>query len=156
MNVSLQEANRIVEAALEAARARRFNPLTIAVLDSGGHLVAFNREDHSGILRPQISIAKAWGALGMGESSRAIGERLGQRPQFLNALAIASEGRIAPVPGGVLVYRGQDDEPFGPPIGAVGVSGDRSEHDERVAIIGIRTAGLVPDPARPAPELETV
>jgi uncharacterized protein GlcG (DUF336 family) len=120
-------------------------PLTVAVLDAGGHLVAFLREDRSGILRPDIAIGKAWGAIGMGISSRLIRDRLADRPSFQSALAAVSGGKFVPVPGGVLI---RDDD--GTVLGAVGVSGDTSDKDEVCAIAGIKAAGLRPDPAEPA------
>lgn len=104
--LTLAQATTIVDTALATARQAGLQPLTVAVLDAGGHLVAFKREDGSGILRPQIAIGKAWGALGMGASSRALGVRLAERPTFLNALAAAAEGRLIPVPGGVLIRNG--------------------------------------------------
>jgi len=138
-------ADTIVHAAIAHGRSLGFMPLTVAVLDAGGHLVAFLREDRSGILRPEIAIGKAWGALGLGISSRLIRDRLADRPSFQASLAAASGGRFVPVPGGVLV---RDADGFA--IGAVGVSGDTSDKDEVCAIAGIRAAGLLPDPAEPA------
>jgi len=143
-SVSLDQADRIVTAALAAGRAHGMMPLTVAVLDAGGHLVALKREDRSGILRPQIAVGKAWGAIGMGVSSRLLRDRLSNRPTFITALAAASEGRFVPVPGGVLI---KDER--GQILGAVGISGDTSDKDEFCAIEGIKAAGLTPDPAQP-------
>ncbi len=109
------------------------------MLDCGGHLVAFKREDKSGILRGDIATGKAWGALGMGFGSREIANRAAKLPMFFTALAAASQGRLVPVPGGVLIRdRGGDV------IGAVGISGDTSDNDEICAIAGIEAAGLFP------------
>lgn len=142
--VSLEAATTIIDAALAAGRQAKLGPLTVAVLDPGGHVVALKREDGSSILRPEIAMGKAWGSLGMGISSRAIEDRLGARPVFLSALANASGGRLIPVPGGVLIKdRG------GAIIGAVGVTGDTSDADEYCAIAGIDAAGLTADPAEP-------
>jgi uncharacterized protein GlcG (DUF336 family) len=143
----LSAASTIVDAALAAGRAAGLSPLTVAVLDAGGHLFALKREDGSGILRPEIAIGKAWGALGMGQSSRAIRDRLQDNPAFLNALAAASGGRFVAAPGGVLIRDGA-----GAVVGAVGISGDRSEKDESCAITGVRAAGYAPDPAAPDPD----
>ena len=143
--LSLQAAEAIIATALAAGHQHVMLPLTVAVLDTGGHLIAFRREDGSGILRPEIAIGKAWGALGMGISSRHIRDRLKERPAFQNALAAASQGRFVPVPGGVLVRQAS-----GEVIGAVGVSGDTSERDEYCAIAGVRKAGLLPHPEEPA------
>ena len=143
--LSLAAAETIIDTALKAGREAGLLPLTVAVLDAGGHLVAFRREDGSGILRPDIAIGKAWGALGMGISSRHIRNRLAERPAFQAALAAASQGRFVPVPGGVLVRDGS-----GAVIGAVGISGDASDKDEYCAIAGVRAAGLTPHPEEPA------
>ena len=144
--VSLDAAAAIVDTALARGRSAGMMPLTVAVLDAGGQIVAVKREDGSGILRPDIAIGKAWGALGMGTPTRLIRDRLADRPAFQNALAAASGGRFIPVPGGVLIR----EKAGGPIIGAVGISGDTSDKDEFCAIEGIKAAGLVPDPAEPA------
>ena len=148
--LTLDAASTIVDAALAAGRASDQMPLTVAVLDAGGHLVAFKRENGSGILRPEIAIGKAWGALGMGMSSRLLRDRLADRPAFIGALAAASGGKLIPVPGGVLI-RDAD----GGVVGAVGISGDASDKDEYCAIAGVRAAGLDPDPEAPSPNWET-
>ena len=113
----------------------------MAVLDDGGHLVAFKREDKSGILRHEIAYGKAWGALGMGFGSRTLFERAEKTPMFFTALTAASGGRVVTNPGGVLVRDGAGDI-----IGAVGISGDTSDNDEACAIAGIEAAGLKADP----------
>lgn len=142
----LAKASAIVDAALAAARQHDLEPLTVVVLDAGGHALALKREDGSGIIRVEIARAKAYGALGMGLSSRAIGERLGQRPIFATALTVISDGRLATAAGGVLIK-----DTAGAVIGAVGISGDTSEKDEFAAIEGINASGLTPDPAQPDP-----
>jgi uncharacterized protein GlcG (DUF336 family) len=136
----LTQASRIVDVALEKGRERKCMPLTVAVLDAGGHLLALKREDDSGILRPQIAQAKAWGALGMGAGGRALAARAAAAPAFFAALTDISGGRIAPVPGGVLI-RDKD----GHILGAVGISGDLPDNDEACAISGIESVGLKAD-----------
>jgi uncharacterized protein GlcG (DUF336 family) len=136
----LKAAARIVEAALAQARELKLHPMTVAVLDAGGHLVAFQREDGSGILRPQIATGKAWGVLGMGTGGRTMAQRAESHPTFYAALFAASEGRVFPVRGGVLV---RDAE--GRVVGAVGVSGDLPDRDEQCAMAGIEAAGFVAD-----------
>ena len=137
--LSLDEAAKIIDGAFAHGGEIGCHPLTVAVLDSGGHLVAFMRQDSSGILRPEIATGKAYGALGFGLGSREIGTK---NPLFLAAVASASGGRMVPVPGGVLVRR----QPDGEIIGAVGISGDNSGNDEACAIAGIEAAGLDADP----------
>ena len=146
-NLTAEAADAIVRAAIACGREHDFMPLTVAVLDAGGHLVAFLREDGSGIMRPDIAIGKAWGAIGMGSNSRLIRDRLADRPSFQNALAAVSGGRFVPVPGGVLIR-----DNAGAVMGGVGVSGDTSDKDEVCAIAGIKSAGLIADPAEPVPD----
>jgi uncharacterized protein GlcG (DUF336 family) len=101
--LTLKQASGIVDAALEKAREINCKPMTVAVLDAGGHLLSFKREDGSSIMRPQIAHAKASGALGMGIGGRALAARAESHPAFFAALTDISGGRIAPVPGGVLI-----------------------------------------------------
>lgn len=138
-------AEKIATEVLMIARKEDMLPLSVAILDAGGHLVSFKREDGCGVVRADIAFGKAWGALGMGMSSRTIRNALADRPPFQGAIAAASDGRFIPVPGGVLILNAEGDA-----IGAVGVSGDSSECDEFAAITAIRAAGLTPDPAEPA------
>ena len=140
MNVlTLAEADRAVDAALVHGRERNFAPLTVAVLDAGGHVLVLKRSDGSGILRPDIAVGKAWGALGMGFGGRELQRRADQMPAFFTALASMSGGRMVPVPGGVLIRR--ED---GHLVGAIGITGDTSANDEECAVRGVQAAGLVP------------
>jgi uncharacterized protein GlcG (DUF336 family) len=145
-NVTLAQAAIIVDKALEHGRSLKLKPLTVAVLDAGGHLVLLKREDNSSLLRPQIAQGKAWGVLGMGFGGREFARRAAAAPTFITAISIASEGRIVPVPGGVLIRASAG----GAIIGSVGISGDVSEQDEACAVAGIRAAGLTPDTGDPA------
>jgi uncharacterized protein GlcG (DUF336 family) len=135
--LTLEQAACIVDRALERAAELKLKPMSVAVLDGGGHLVAFKRQDRSGILRPNIAYGKAWGALGMGAGGRALAQRAQAAPAFFTALAGASYGRVIPVAGGVLVL-----DPNRDIIGAVGVSGDLPDNDENCAVYGIERAGL--------------
>jgi len=144
VDLSLAAADAIVDATLLAGGKVGLLPLTVVVLDAGGHVIVSKRQDGSGILRVEIARGKAHGALGMGIGSRVIRDRLRERPAFQSAIAAASEGRFIPVPGGVLVCRSD-----GGVIGAVGVSGDASDKDEYAAIAGIRAAGYLPHPEEP-------
>src|SRR5256885_17119890 len=101
MTLTLAQAATIVDKALEHGRGAKFKPLAVAVLDAGGHLTAFKREDGASILRPQIAQGKAWGTLGMGFGGREFARRVQSGSTFLNALMVASEGKVIPAPGGV-------------------------------------------------------
>ena len=144
-NVTMAQASIIVDKALEHARAQKFKPLGVAVLDSGGHVVAFKREDKTSIMRFEIAFGKAYGCLGMGFGGREFARRAAAAPAFIGAIVAASEGRIVPVAGGVLIRAGD-----GAILGSVGISGDVSEQDEACAVAGIKAAGLTPDTGEPA------
>jgi uncharacterized protein GlcG (DUF336 family) len=140
----LKQATTIVEAALRKGREMGCAPLAVAVLDDGGHLKAFAREDGAGIVRPQIAMGKAWGALGMGLGSRTLARRVAEQgPQqqaFFSALNAMSGGRVVPAAGGVLIKDSSNAV-----IGAVGISGDVSDKDEACALAGIAAAQLTGD-----------
>jgi uncharacterized protein GlcG (DUF336 family) len=143
--LTLEQATTIVQTALRKGRELGLAPLAVAVLDAGGHLKSFAREDGAGIVRPQIAVGKAWGALGMGLGSRTLGRRVAEQgPQqqaFFAALNAMSGGRVVPAAGGVLIR-----DAGGGVVGAVGISGDVSDKDEACALAGIAAAALVGDP----------
>lgn len=146
--LTLDQASTIIDHALAAGMTHDMRPLTVVVLDAGGHMVAMKRSDGSGIIRHQIALGKAYGALGVERSSRALAVGLAERPGFQNALAVAADGRFIPAPGGVLICTDDGDTI----IGAVGISGDTSDKDEYCAIEGVLAVDLVPDPPEPAPD----
>ena len=136
-SITLAQAATVVDAALAKGRELKLAPLTVVVLDPGGHMVALKREDRSGILRVEIATGKAYGSLGMGFGSREWAERAAKTPMFVNAAAAVSQGRMLPVPGGVLII-----DKTGAVTGAVGISGDLSDKDEECALAGISAIGL--------------
>lgn len=138
--LTLEQADRIVEKALEKRRAEGGKPIAVAVLDESGHVKVLKREDGASMFRPDIAIGKAWGAVAMGESSRDLAKKAAQNPNFMGALAVASGGRLLPNPGGVLIR-----DHTGEILGAVGISGDSGERDEAFAAHGIEAAGLKAD-----------
>ena len=142
-SVTLEQASIIVDRAIAKARELKFQPLTVVVLDAGGHAVALKREDRSSLLRPQIAHGKAWGVLGMGMGGRALFKRAKDNPQFFNALSDLCDGDLVPNPGGVLIR-----DAGGGILGSVGISGDTGENDEICAIAGIEAAGLRADPGQ--------
>ncbi|HLE30265.1 MAG TPA: heme-binding protein [Anaerolineales bacterium] len=135
--LKLAQASTILDAAIAEGRKRSLAPLAVAVLDAGGHLIAFKREDGAGFVRFDIAYGKAWGALGMGFGTRELAERAANFPTFVAALSAASQGRMIPSPGGVLIV-GADGEV----VGAVGISGDLGDNDEICALAGIEAVGL--------------
>src|SRR5919108_1066094 len=102
-SLTLDHASTVVDIALQKGRETNCAPLTVAVLDAGGHLVAFKREDKSGILRFDIAFGKAWAALGMGFGGRTLAGRAPRSQLFFTTLAAASGGRVVPVVGGILI-----------------------------------------------------
>lgn len=134
---SLQQASALIDAAIAEARRQGLAPLAVAVLDAGGHLIAYQREDGAGIVRFEIAFGKAWGALGMGFGTRELTERASKHPNFFTALASASRGRMIAAPGGVLILNAEREV-----LGAVGISGDTGDKDETCAVAGIKAIGL--------------
>ena len=141
MSIGLETAKSITAGARAAAKEYGLKPLTVVVLDAGGHVVSVEREDGSANNRFEIAFGKAYGALALGMGSRSLMARAEQQPYFITAAAAAIGGRLIPVPGGVLVK----DE-AGTVVGCVGVSGDTSDNDELAAISGIKSASLLPQP----------
>jgi uncharacterized protein GlcG (DUF336 family) len=139
-NVNLEQALLIAKTSLEKGREMKFHPLTVIVLDAGGQMKALLREDNCSILRQDIAMGKAWGALGMGFGGRELARRAEAMPSFFVALNAMSGGKMVPVPGGVLIRNAE-----GQIIGSVGITGDTSINDETCAVAGISAAGLVAD-----------
>ena len=142
--LKLTQASIIIDAALAEGRKMHFAPLAVAVLDAGGHLIAFKREDGAGFARFDIAYGKAWGALGMGFGTRELAER---DATFVAAIAMATQGRMIPSPGGVLILDVDNEV-----VGAVGISGDVGDNDEICALAGIRAAGFAALPGAPKVE----
>ncbi|QBZ91085.1 heme-binding protein [Pseudomonas viciae] len=138
--LTLKVALGLAGQALAAGREVSAAPLTVAVLDSGGHLITLQREDGASLLRPPIAIGKAWGAIALGKGSRLLAQDAQQRPAFFAALNGVGQGSVVPAPGGVLI-RDQD----GKVLGAIGVSGDVSDLDEQVAVRAVEGVGLLAD-----------
>ncbi len=136
--LTLVQANKIVEAALAKAREMKIKPLAVAVLDDAGHVKSLQREDAASMFRNDIAIGKAWAAVGMGTSSRALLGRAKENPQFFGALAATAQGKFLPQTGAVLI---KDKD--GNILGAAGASGGTGDEDEAVCIAGIKAAGLV-------------
>ncbi|KUR80541.1 heme-binding protein [Novosphingobium sp. FSW06-99] len=135
--LTLAQANAIIAATLAKGRALGLKPLTVAVVDTGGSLIALQRSDASPAIRPAVAQGKASGAILMGVSSRKLGEMAVERPHFIGAVAPMAAHGLVPVAGGVIVF-----DADGAAIGAVGVSGDTSDNDEICAVAGITAAGL--------------
>ncbi|RUV82516.1 heme-binding protein [Mesorhizobium sp. M1A.F.Ca.IN.020.06.1.1] len=135
--LTLVSANKIIEASLRFAVDLELKPLSVAVLDSGGHLKAFQKQDGASLLRFEIAFGKAFGALAVGAGSRWLDKTATGRPHFIEGLSGISSGKIVPVPGGVLIKSAS-----GELLGAVGITGDSSDNDEAAAVFAIEEAGF--------------
>lgn len=135
--LTLDQAQQIINAALAASKQAGHRPMGIAVLDTAGHLKAFASEDGASMLRFDIARAKAWGAIGLGASSRVLGDRAKDNPNFFVSLSATSGGRFLPQTGAVLIKNAA-----GEVIGAVGASGGTGDEDEAICIAGVSAAGL--------------
>lgn len=139
--ISLAAANTMITTALEKGAELDLKPLSVIVLDAGGHVIAFQRQDGASNLRFKIAHGKAYGAISMGIGSRALFQRAQEQAFFINAVNALADGALVPVPGGVLVKTSD-----GTLIGAVGITGDTSENDEACAITAIEQQGFVAVP----------
>jgi uncharacterized protein GlcG (DUF336 family) len=136
MTIKLAEAQAIVQGALAYGRAHDSAPLAVVVLDQGAHPVAMAREDGASLFRYDIALAKANGALGMGQNTRALAQKAQGNPIFFSSVSQVVGGRIAFSPGGVLIRRDSKV------IGAIGISGDTGDVDEAAALAGLTAAGF--------------
>ena len=136
-SLTLAQATQIISTALAKAREAGTKPMGIAVLDEGGALKAFAREDGASMFRFEIAQAKAWGAVGMGVASRALGQRAKDNPNFFVSLAATAQGKFLPQTGAVVIK-----DAAGQVIGAVGASGGTGDEDEAICIAGIEATGL--------------
>ncbi len=137
--LTLEAAEAIIVGALGKAAELNLNPMSVAVLDDGGHLKAFGRQDGPGAaLRPKVAMGKAMAAIGMGAKGSRLWENAArERPHFVQGLIGIADGNFIPGRGGVIIFDGD-----GLVAGAVGVTGDLPENDEACAIAGIEAAGL--------------
>jgi uncharacterized protein GlcG (DUF336 family) len=135
-SISLTQAQAMITAAFEKAVELNLQPLCVAILDAGGHLIALARQDGASTLRPQIAIAKASGALSLGMSSRKIAEIAADRPAFIASLQSLTPNGVVPAAGGIIITTN-----IGEVIGAVGITGDTSDNDEACAQFGVSGSG---------------
>jgi uncharacterized protein GlcG (DUF336 family) len=135
--LTLDQAQRIIAAALQASNKAGYQPMGVAVLDAAGQLVSYAREDGASMFRFDVARAKAWGAAGMGVSSRTLAERAKDNPNFFVSLSATSDGKFLPQPGAVVIKSAD-----GKIIGAVGASGGTGDQDEEICIAGVKAVGL--------------
>ncbi len=138
MALTLDVARGIADAVLAKSKELQLKPIAVAVFDERGCLRAFAAQDGTSLLRGEVAQGKAYGALALGMGSRAIFKRAQEQAFFVDAVNTLAQGRIIPVPGGVLMRDGA-----GALVGAVGVSGDTSDNDEICVLAGIAAVGLI-------------
>jgi len=134
--MTLDQARTMVAVARATGRELGMKPLSVVVLDAGGHVLAFEREDGASPGRFEIARGKAYGAVMLGMPGSMQMTRAEDQAYFMAAMNGAFGGKVVPVPGGVLVRDGEAV------IGAVGVTGDTSDNDAHAAIAGIEAAGF--------------
>ena len=138
--LTLKQANTIIEKAFARAREMKIKPLGVVVLDGGGHIVSAQREDKASMFRLDVARGKAWASVAMGASSKALGKRARDNPNFFVSLAATAGGKFLPQTGAALIRNAQ-----GEIIGAAGASGGTGEEDEACCVTGIEAAGLTAD-----------
>ncbi|MDR3520880.1 MAG: heme-binding protein [Acidocella sp.] len=140
MSLTLVDARKILDAALDHCIDHKFKPMAIGVLDARGALIAYAAQDGTSLKRGAIALGKANGAVALGMGTRALMKRAETQAYFIDAATAAIGGSLIPVPGGVLIKKA------GVLLGAIGVSGDTSDNDEAAALAGIAAAGFEADP----------
>lgn len=138
--LTLKQANTIIAKGFEKGREMKVKPLGIVVLDEAGHVVSAQREDGASMFRLDVAKGKAWAAVAMGASSRALFKRAKDNPNFFVSLAATAEGKFLPQTGAALI-RDKD----GTILGAAGGSGGTGDEDEACCVYGIEQAGLTAD-----------
>lgn len=136
--LTLVQANRIINAALQDARTKNYQPMAVVVVDDAGNFKAVQREDGASMFRVDVALGKAWGSVAMSASSRQLSVRAADNPNFFGALAATGKGKFLPQPGAVLIK-----DSTGAILGAVGASGGTGDEDEEICIQGVIAAGLI-------------
>jgi uncharacterized protein GlcG (DUF336 family) len=138
--ITLAEANKIIEGTFASAKRRKAYALAAIVLDAGGRVKAFQKQDGASLLRFEIAYGKAFAALGLNRSSRQVLQKQKEKPAFMASLAELSDGPLFLEGGGQLIR-----DKSGEVVGALGVTGDVNEVDDLCAMDGIRAGGFLPD-----------
>ncbi len=134
--LTLDQARTIISATLAKGAEMGLKPLSVVVLDAGGHVIAFERQDGAAPGRFAVAHGKAHGAVMLGMPGSAQMARAEAQGYFMAAMNGLFGGQVVPVPGGILVRGGG-----GAVVGAVGVTGDSSENDAEAGAVGIEAAG---------------
>jgi uncharacterized protein GlcG (DUF336 family) len=140
MIITLDQANRIIEAIVKRAVEKKTRPISVIVVEPGCIPKAFQKEDGASMVRFEMAYGKCYAALALGRDSSLVKVRNEESPSFMGFLVRSSGDRLFPEGGGMQI---RDTE--GQVIGAVGVTGDTETVDEELAAHGIRSVGLKTD-----------
>jgi uncharacterized protein GlcG (DUF336 family) len=138
--LSLDEANKIIAACFAAAKKHKCRPMTALILDAGGRVKAFQKQDNASMLRFEVCYGKAYASLALGRPSKLVLQKANEKPLFMQGIENLADYPLFLEGGGQLI-RAKDGEV----IAAIGVTGDANEMDDICAIAGIHAAGLRAD-----------
>jgi uncharacterized protein GlcG (DUF336 family) len=138
--LSLDEANTILAATFAAAKKHKCRPMSAIVLDAGGRVKAFQKQDNASMLRFEVCYGKAYASLALGRPSKLVLQKANEKPLFMESIENLADYPLFLEGGGQLI-RAKDGEV----IAAIGVTGDANEMDDICAIAGIHAAGLRAD-----------
>src|SRR6202045_4011334 len=138
--LSLEQANAIIAATFAAAKKERCRPMSAIVLDAGGRVKAFQKQDGASMLRFEVCYCKAYASLALGRPSKLVLQKANDKPLFMQSIDNLADYPLFLEGGGQLI---RDQE--GEVMGAIGVTGDANEMDDICAIAGIHAAALRAD-----------
>jgi uncharacterized protein GlcG (DUF336 family) len=138
--LSLNEANTIIAACFMAAKKRKCRPMSAIVLDAGGRVKAFQKQDHASMIRFEVCYGKAYAALALGRPSKLVLQKANEKPLFMQSIENLADYPLFLEGGGQLIR-----DTSGEVVGAIGVTGDANEMDDICGIAGIHAAGLTAD-----------
>ena len=138
--LSLEQANTIIAATFATAKKERCRPMSAIVLDAGGRVKAFQKQDGASMLRFEVCYGKAYASLALGRPSKLVLQKANEKPLFMQGIENLADYPLFLEGGGQLIR----DE-AGEVMGAIGVTGDANEMDDICAIAGIHAVGLRAD-----------
>ena len=138
--LSLNEANTIIAATFAAAKKHKCRPMSAIILDAGGRVKAFQKQDHASMLRFEVCYGKAYGALALGRPSKLVLQKANEKPLFMQSVENLADYPLFLEGGGQLIR-----DKSGEVVAAIGVTGDANEMDDICAIAGIHAGGYRAD-----------
>src|SRR6204780_5208301 len=138
--LSLEQANTIIAATFATATKHKCRPMSAIVLDAGGRVKAFQKQDNASMLRFEVCYGKAYASLALGRPSKLVLQKAQEKPQFMQSIENLADYPLFLEGGGQPIR-----DKSGEVVGAVGVTGDVNEMDDICAIAGIHAAGLRAD-----------